>query len=81
MLFKNYFQIIFIIFATTISLLIATFIWDLIHLKISNIEQLGRGQYIEKNYNQSNETLRYLTFILLPLITFLTLMIYTKKEF
>ena len=81
MLFKNYFQIIFIIFATTISLLIATFIWDLIHLKISNIEQLGRGQYIEKNYNQSNETLRYLTFILLPLITFLTLMIYTKKIF
>ncbi len=79
MIFKNYFQIIFIIFSTIISLLIATFLWDLIHLKITNIEQLGRGQYIENNYNQSNEILRYFTFISLPLLTFLSLMIFLKK--
>jgi magnesium-transporting ATPase (P-type) len=79
MLFKNHFQIVFIIFTTIISVLIATFLWDLIHFKIPNLEKLGRGQYIENNYNQSNEILRYLIFILLPLVTFLTLMICSKK--
>lgn len=61
------------------ALLLATLLWDLIHLKIPNIDQLGRGQYLENDYNQSNEILRYLNFILLPFFTFLSLMIYFKK--
>ena len=36
---------------------------------ISSINELGRSQYIDNNYNQKNELLRYLNFILLPLIT------------
>ena len=79
MIFKNYFQIFIIFFVTLISVLIATLLWDLIHLKIPNIEKLGRGQYIENNYNQSNEILRYFTFIFLPLLTFLSLMVFLKK--
>lgn len=79
MFFKKYYQILFIIFSTVIALLLATLLWDLIHLKIPNIDQLGRGQYLENDYNQSNEILRYLNFILLPFSTFLSLMIYFKK--
>ena len=79
MKFKNYFQSLFIILTTVTSIIIATYLWEYIKFPITNINELGRGQYIDNNYNQRNELLRYLCFIFLPLITFLFLMILFKK--
>ena len=76
---KSQYKNISIIILTTVSILISTYLWSYINFSISNIQELGRGDYIENNYNQSNEILRYLIFILLPLTTFLSLMIYFKK--
>ena len=73
---KSQYKNILIIILTTVSILISTYFWSYINLSIPNIQELGRGDYIENNYNQANEILRYLSFILLPLITFLSLMIY-----
>ncbi len=79
MKFKIFFQNIFIGLVTIVSIIIATYLWEYISFPIPNINELGRGQYIDNNYNQKNELLRYLNFILLPLVTFLILMIYFKK--
>ena len=77
--FKTQYTTILIVILTIISFLISTLAWKYINFSIPNINELGRGHYIENNYNQSNEILRYLNFILLPLATFLSLMIYYKK--
>jgi hypothetical protein len=77
--FKNQHKTILIVVLTVVSVLLASLTWDYINFSIPNINELGRGHYIENNYNQSNEILRYLTFIFLPLATFLSLMIYCKK--
>ena len=66
MKFKIFFQNIFIGLVTIVSIIIATYLWEYIRFPISNINELGRGQYIDNNYNQKNELLRYLNFILLP---------------
>ena len=79
MSFKSQYNNIVIVVLTLVSILISSLIWDYINFPIPNIQELGRGHYIDNNFNQSNEILRYLTFILLPLITFLTSMIYYKK--
>jgi hypothetical protein len=77
--FKNQYETILITVSTLVSILISSFAWNYIDFSIHDIQELGRGHYIENNYNQSNEILRYLTFILLPLTTFLSLMIFYKK--
>ena len=77
--FKTQHETILIVVLTVVSVLLASLTWDYINFSIPNINELGRGHYIENNYNQSNEILRYLTFIFLPLATFLSLMIYCKK--
>ena len=79
MKFKSYFQGLFIIIITASSTIIATYLWEYIKLPITNLNELGRGQYTDNNYNQKNELLRYLCFVLLPLITFLFLMFFFKK--
>ena len=79
MKFQNHFQNIFIILITITSITLATYLWDYIKLPITNINELGRGQYIDNNHNQKNELLRYLCFIFLPLITFISLMVFFKK--
>jgi len=79
MKFQNHFQNIFIILITITSITLATYLWDYIKLPITNINELGRGQYIDNNYNQKNELLRYLCFIFLPLTTFISFMVFFKK--
>ena len=76
---QNLYKNILILISTIVSILISTYLWSYINFSIPNIQELGRGDYIENNYNQSNEILRYLFFILLPLTTFLSLMIYFEK--
>jgi hypothetical protein len=79
MKFQNFIQNIFIILIVISSISIASYLWEHIKLPIVNINDLGRGQYIENNYNQKNEILRYLCFVFLPLITFLISMIFLKR--
>ena len=79
MKFQNHLQNLFIILITITSISLATYLWEHIKLPITNISELGRGQYIDNNHNQKNELLRYLCFIFLPLITFIFLMIFFKK--
>ena len=77
--FKSYYSSILIVILTLISILISSVAWNYINFSIPNIQELGRGHYIENDYNKLNEILRYLTFVSLPLITFLSSMIYSKK--
>lgn len=79
MKFQNHLKNLFIILITITSISVATYLWEYIKLPITNINELGRGQYIDNNHNQKNELLRYLCFIFLPLITFISLMVYFKK--
>ena len=51
---KSQYKNISIIILTTVSILISTYLWSYINFSISNIQELGRGDYIENNYNQSN---------------------------
>ena len=77
--FKSHYSSILIVILTLISILISSVAWNYINFSIPNIQELGRGHYIENDYNKLNEILRYLTFVSLPLITFLSSMIYSKK--
>ena len=79
MKFQNHLKNLFIILITITSISVATYLWEYIKLPITNINELGRGQYIDNNHNQKNELLRYLCFIFLPLITFISLMVFFKK--
>ena len=50
------------------SILIANFIWPLINLTNNNKDIIGA--YSENNYSSINDFLRYLSFILIPVITY-----------
>ena len=56
----------FIFFAITISILIVTLLWDKISLPLNNAVET-------KDYSATNDTIRYIFFISIPLITFILL--------
>ena len=61
---------IFVIFSiTAFSVLIAAYLWNKITLPYSNPFEIV-GEYSLANYNPTNETIRYVFFLSLPLITF-----------
>ena len=62
---------------TFISLVIATYLWDLIKLPYYETDIVG--EYSSNKYNANNEILRYLFFILFPLLVFLSFEIYFNK--
>ena len=55
---------------TITAIIISTFFWDKINLAY-DIQNQIYGEYSVKQYNPSNESLRFLLFITLPLLTFL----------
>ena len=63
-------KVSFIFFIILLSLVISTFIWDHIILPYNDQNEIY-GEYARLNYNPYNDTLRYLTFILIPLTAFL----------
>ena len=68
---KNiYLLIIFII-----SLLFSAFLWDFINFKNVNNLTYG-GEYYLKDYNSINEIIRFITFLIIPLVTFLISFLY-----
>jgi len=64
----------------SLSILIANFIWPLINLTNNNKDIIG--VYSQNNYSSLNDILRYLSFILIPVITyFFSKLFFEKKTF
>ena len=59
-----------IFFSIILSIIFTSFFWDKIIIPFNNSTG-AYGLLSEKNYNPSNDTLRYTFFISLPLILFL----------
>ena len=59
-----------IFFSVIISILIAALLWEKIVLPLNNISG-AKGLLTSKNYNPTNDTIRYIFFIAFPLIVYL----------
>ena len=65
---KNYsFNLIFCILIV-LSILFGTFIWEKITIPFN--DNMIVGEYSDKKFNPTNDILRYLAFIFLPIIIF-----------
>ena len=60
----------YIFFSVIISILIATLLWEKINLPLNNTTG-AKGLLASKGYNPTNDTIRYIFFIIFPLIIFL----------
>ena len=72
-------KICLIIFFTVTSIIFSTIIWESIILPYDNENQIY-GEYFRLKYNPTNDTLRYIFFVLLPLITFFISYKFLYKE-
>ena len=72
-------KISLIIFLTITSIIFSTIIWESIILPYDNENQIY-GEYFKLKYNPTNDTLRYISFVLLPLITFFISYKFLYKE-
>ena len=68
-----------IFFAFILSIIVGTLLWDKINLTYNNPQEII-GNYSKFKVNAFTETLRYLIYISLPIITFFLLFIYLKKD-
>ena len=66
-----------IILSLFLSIMFSSYVWDLIKLPYKEVDIIG--VYAENEYNAFNEILRYLFFILFPLVIFLSLQIHFNK--
>ena len=64
---------------TLSALLISILMWDSIKLPF-DYQNSMYGEYEKQNYNPINDTLRYIFFVLIPLITFLICYLKFNKE-
>ena len=64
---------------TLLALVISTLIWDSIKLPYDYNNQIY-GEYAKQNYNPLNDTLRYIFFVSIPLITFFVSYLSFNKE-
>jgi len=62
-------KIIYLCFFTIFSIIASTFIWELIQIPYNGNKNI-LGSYSLNQYNPSNEILRFISFISIPLITF-----------
>ena len=69
----------YIFFSVVISILIATLLWEKISLPLNNTTG-AKGLLVSKDYNPTNDILRYILFITLPLIVYLFLNQILKKQ-
>ena len=66
---KNIHKNFYIFFSIIASILVATLLWEKINLPFNN--KIGaKGFLVTQEYNPFNDTVRYIFFILLPLIVF-----------
>ena len=66
-----------IVLTLFLSIMFSSYVWDLIKLPYKEVNIIG--VYAENKYNAFNEILRYLFFILFPLVIFLSLQIHFNK--
>ena len=66
---NNFQKNFYIFFSVIISILVVTLLWEKINLPLDNTSDT-KGALISKNYNPTNDTLRYIFFIGLPLTVY-----------
>ena len=69
---------ILIISLVILSIIIATIIWPILNLNFSNFTE-STGAITNQGYSTDSDTIRYIVFISLPLITLLISLIYFEK--
>ncbi len=67
---NNFQKNFFIFFSVIVSVLVATLLWEKISLPYANTENVS-GAMALRGYNPSNDTIRYIFFISLPLFVYL----------
>ena len=65
------------IISLVVSILFSSFVWDLIKLPYKEVNIIG--VYSANEHNALNDILRYITFIFLPVFTFVSLQFFYKK--
>ena len=69
---------IYFILLISCSIFIASLLWPLINFSTTNSDIVG--VYSQNNYNSLNDILRYLTFILIPVSTYLIWKSFFEKK-
>ena len=64
---------------TLSALMISTLVWDSIKLPF-DYQNSMYGEYEKQNYNPNNDTLRFIFFVLIPLMTFFVCYLKFNKE-
>ena len=75
----NKYSFIYPIVLTIASFFFGLFLWDKIALEYSNPLEIV-GEYDKYSHNVMNDTLRYLIFVLTPILTFFLSFLYFKKK-
>ena len=70
----------YIFFSVIFSILVFTLLWEKITLPINNTTGV-KGSLVSKGYNPNNDTMRYVFFIVFPLIVFLFLNQRLKEKY
>ena len=63
---NNFQKNLYIFFSVIISILVVTLLWEKITLPLNNTTDT-KGMLASKSYNPTNDTIRYIFFIALPL--------------
>lgn len=81
MSYSKYRNNLFVFFLTIFSILIVSILWSEINLPYFNKYEVI-GEYADLNYSSYNDVVRYILFILIPILTFvISLLIFKKNEF
>ena len=64
---------------TLLAVIVATLLWDIIKLPY-DFQNQTYGVYAKQKYNPQNDTIRYILFVSLPLITFFASYLFFNKE-
>lgn len=69
---------IYTLLLTFISIFFGVYLWKIINIPYHSNGIIGL--YALNNYNSLNDPIKYLTFIMLPILTFLLCKIYIEKK-
>ena len=72
-------EIFYPIISLISSIFLCTLLWDKISFNYSNPHEII-GEYSKKSYSVHNDTIRYLFFIIVPLVTFFVTFLITKNK-
>ena len=70
---------IVLIFSVLLSFLISTILWRLINFPFQDPEIIGN--YSLNNHDHKNDVIRYIVFVILPLLTFIVVKFFYNKNF